>query len=49
MIHPTSSSLPAEQGSLPQKQRRHHPPGPPWYTAAQNTFSLLRQTLDFLL
>ena len=49
MIHPTSSSLPAEQGSLPQKQRRHHPPGPSWYTAAQNTFSLLRQTLDFLL
>ena len=49
MTHPTSSSLPTEQRTLPQKQRGHHPPGPPWYTAAQNTFSFLRHTLDFLL
>jgi cytochrome P450 len=49
MTHPTSSSLPTEQRPLLQKQRGHHPPGPPWYSAAQNTFSLLRHTLDFLL
>src|SRR5260221_11593041 len=49
MPHPTSSSLPAEQRSFPQKQRGSHPPGPPWPTAAQNTFSFLRNALDFLL
>ncbi|SRR6266487_1029083 len=43
MIHPSTSSLPLE------KQRRRQPPGPPWYTAIQNTFSFSRKTLDFLL
>src|SRR5215471_3389934 len=49
MTHPASSSLPAQPCSHLQKQRWHHPPGPPWYTAAQNTFSFLRNALDFLL
>src|SRR5712692_4432659 len=49
MIHPSSSSRQASQGSLLEKQRRHHPPGPPWFTAVQNTFRFSRKTLDFLL
>ncbi len=49
MTHPVSSSLPAERPSLGRKQRGHHPPGPPWSTAARNTLSFLRNALDFLL
>ena len=49
MTHPASSPLPAQQRHLQRKQRESHPPGPPWYTAAWNTLSFLRNTLDFLL
>jgi len=49
MTHPTTSSLAAKPRPLPQKQWRHHPPGPRWYTAVQNTFRFSRKTLDFLL
>jgi enediyne biosynthesis protein E7 len=49
MTHPASSPLPAQQRPLQQKQHEPHPPGPPWYTAAQNTFSFLHNALDFLL
>jgi enediyne biosynthesis protein E7 len=48
MIHPPSSSPSARQRLPLEKQRRRHPPGPPWYTAIQNTFSFSRKTLDFL-
>src|SRR5260221_4968671 len=48
MPHPTSSAVPAKQRSSRQKQLGHQPPGPPWYTAAQNTLSFLRNALDFL-
>ncbi len=49
MTHPASSSLPAEPRLLQRKRHGPHPPGPPWTTAAHNTFSFLRQALDFLL
>ncbi len=49
MFHATSPSLQTSRGALPQKQRKHLPPGPPWYTAVQNTFSFSRKALDFLL
>ncbi len=49
MTRAASSSLPSEQHSLPWKQHGPRPPGPPWYTAAQNTFSFLRNALDFIL
>jgi len=49
MTHSASSPLPAQPRLLPRKQREPHPPGPPWPTAAQNTFSFLRKALDFLL
>jgi len=49
MTHPTTSSLPAKPRPLLQEQRGHRPPGPPWHTAAQNTFRFSRKTLDFLL
>lgn len=49
MLHSTSPSLPTEQRPLLQKVYRHHPHGPPWYTAVQNTFSFSCKPLDFLL
>ncbi len=49
MTHPATSPLPAEARPLQRKQREPHAPGPPWSTAAQNTFSFLRHALDFLL
>jgi cytochrome P450 len=49
MTHSVSSSLPAQRHSLRRKQHGHHPPGPPWSTAARNTFNFLRHALDFLL
>ncbi len=49
MTHPASSPLPAEPRLLQRRQCEPHPPGPPWPTAAQNTFSFLRKALDFLL
>jgi cytochrome P450 len=49
MTHPVSSSRASERPSLGRKQRGHHPPGPPWSTAARNTLSFLRNALDFLL
>ncbi len=48
MIHPSSSSLQASHGSLLEKQRKHHPPGPPWSTAVQNTFRFSRKTLEVI-
>jgi enediyne biosynthesis protein E7 len=49
MTYPASSPFPAEPRLLRHKQREPHPPGPPWPTRAQNTFSFLRNALDFLL
>jgi Cytochrome P450 len=49
MTHPITSSLPAKPRPLLQEQRGHRPSGPPWHTAAQNTFRFSRKTLDFLL
>lgn len=49
MTHPTSSRLPAEPRLQQRKQGEPRLPGPPWPTAAQNTFSFLRKALDFLL
>ena len=49
MTHPVSSSRASERLSLGRKQCGHHPPGPPWSTAARNTLSFLRHALDFLL
>ncbi len=34
---------------LSYKQTRRRPPGPPWSTAARNTFGFSRHALDFLL
>src|SRR5260370_2233638 len=49
MTPPASSPLPAGPPFLQRKRRAPPPPGPPWSTAAQNTFSFLRNALDFLL
>ncbi len=49
MIHPPSSSLSTGRSLPLEKQRRRLPPGSPWYTAVQNTFSFSRKPLDFLL
>ncbi len=49
MTHHASSPLPARPRLLQRQQRGSHPPGPPWPTVAQNTFSFLRNALDFLL
>ncbi len=49
MTHPAFSPLPAQPRLMQGKQREPHPPGPPWSTVAQNTFSFLRKALDFLL
>ena len=49
MTHSATSPLPTEERPLQHKQRKPHPPGPPWSTAARNTFSFLRHALDFLL
>ena len=49
MTYPAPSPFPAEPRLLQRKQREPHPPGPPWPTTTQNTFSFLRHALDFLL
>jgi enediyne biosynthesis protein E7 len=49
MTYPTSSPLPAQPRLLQRQRHDPHPPGPPWPTAAQNTFRFLRHALDFLL
>jgi enediyne biosynthesis protein E7 len=49
MTSPASSPLPAQPRLLQHKRHDPHPPGPPWSTAVQNTFSFLRHALDFLL
>jgi cytochrome P450 len=49
MTHTTSSPPAAQQRPLQRKQREPHPPGPPWYTAARNTLSFLRNALGFLM
>jgi len=49
MTYHASSPLPAGPRLLQRKRHDPHPPGPPWPTAAQNTFSFLRKALDFLL
>jgi cytochrome P450 len=49
MTYPASSPLPAQPRLLQRKRHDPHPPGPPWSTAAHNTFRFLRHALDFLL
>jgi cytochrome P450 len=49
MVQSTPLSHPASPHPPLERQQKPLPPGPPWYTAIQNTLRFARNALDFVL